>query len=297
MIHIALVPRGISVPEKLRKRVAGAIQAQLCRDLLPAWRGYGAIEATIDSYSDESLVPDGAVCVYLVADAKGNAGYHVEPVKNPAGPEQIQTACAFVQYRADDMHWSISASHEVCELVVDINGNAIAKGLDPTDQQSAANILIEVCDPCQDASFSYSISTFPEILLSNFCLPAYYGLGDGDLTIKDINDISNPFEIAYNGYLRYQQEDGTWMQYEKPAGYGQVVPIKNDAVLAALDIGGKTNWRGILDRSEHGYAGPHIDRDAARKVTKTLQNLIKMERAMARARHRVAKKYLSKISS
>ena len=67
--------------------------------------------------------------------------------------------------------WSLTASHEMCEMLVDPSGDKQATGNSPKPGQERVSFLVEVCDPSEAADFAYSVN---EILVSDFYTPHYF---------------------------------------------------------------------------------------------------------------------------
>ena len=79
--------------------------------------------------------------IVTVKDLGGDLGVHYDEAGQPH---------AYVEWSDS---WSISASHECLEMLVDPWGNRLctAHSRDVVDEQ--VQYLVEVCDPCQDARF------------------------------------------------------------------------------------------------------------------------------------------------
>ena len=67
--------------------------------------------------------------------------------------------------------WSLTASHEVIEMVVDPWGSRTVPGGSPMAGQGLVDILVEVCDPSGGAQWGYTVNGY---LVSDFCTPNYY---------------------------------------------------------------------------------------------------------------------------
>ena len=96
-------------------QVAAALNIQAVRDLAPSW----SVSAIVSPFSDLSHVPPGYdVIVILPEDSEftGPKGFHFL---------ETDVAIAVVQY-ADD--WSLFASHELMEMLVDRRGDRTASG-------------------------------------------------------------------------------------------------------------------------------------------------------------------------
>src|SRR5712672_4801135 len=94
-------------------RVAAALQKQASRDLAPIWN----ISATVDAFEKLEDVPLG-YWPMIVRDDIGVAG--------AAGIHEDKDGQPFALITAADIDtWSLTASHETCEMLVDPFGNRL----------------------------------------------------------------------------------------------------------------------------------------------------------------------------
>ena len=135
--------------------VAAALQKQATRDLAPLW----GISATVVAFPSLRNVPVGYWPVVIVDDVQGAAGYHQDNHGRPY---------ALVEYSAS---WSLTASHEVLEMLVDPFGHRTAAGRSPKPGQGQVEFLVEACDPCEAPSLAYTIDG---VLVSDFITPRFY---------------------------------------------------------------------------------------------------------------------------
>jgi len=256
-VHIAIVPQVAGISGQLA-RVAAAVQSQVTFELFPAWSSYEVPPATVAAYPSMADAPPDAWFVLLVADANGQAGFHVPPARPGAAAAGRPSLCPYsiVQYRNDGL-WTYTLSHEVLEMLVDPSGDRKRPGYAPYQADVAANYLIEVCDPCQDLQFAYKLPSFPDVWLCDFCYPAFYGLGDGTAYTRQ-SAVGAPFSIADGGSLSYFTEQGGWLQLT-PQG---IAPVDPSSILAT----GTGNMRGQIDRIVASYQGPqhHLSRTGVR---------------------------------
>src|SRR5436190_569153 len=106
--QIALVSQTQGVDASELAIVSAALQKQVSRDLAPLWN----VEATVDAFQDLKDVPSGYYRIIVRDDVnatEGVKGVHHDPEKQPF---------ALVQY-TDDETWSVHASHECLEMLVD----------------------------------------------------------------------------------------------------------------------------------------------------------------------------------
>ena len=113
-------------------------------------------------------LPANAWPVFLVKShcRRARASFHMDKHNQPY---------AKVIGTPDDPTWTIDASHEIIEMLVDPNGNrmqtsqAIAiQGDNVVDAAGTFDYLVEACDPCEANNFAYEIQG---IALSDFITP------------------------------------------------------------------------------------------------------------------------------
>jgi hypothetical protein len=99
----------------------------------------------------------------------GEGGFHVTKHNQPY---------AKVIWTEGSDDWTVDASHETVEMLVDPYGNRLqtsnAIGIDNgriTDAEGKYEYLVEACDPCEANNYAYQIDG---ILVSDFITPAFY---------------------------------------------------------------------------------------------------------------------------
>jgi hypothetical protein len=165
--------------------VAAALQKQAIRDFAPIW----GVAATVDVFPSLRAVPAGYWPVVIVDDVRGAAGYHQDSHGQPY---------ALVEYSAS---WSLTASHEVLEMLCDPWGQRVAAGRSPMREQGQVEFLVEACDPCEAAAYAYTING---VLVSDFITPYFY---DPRRTIgarySFTGAVKRPREILKDGYVSW----------------------------------------------------------------------------------------------
>ena len=182
LTHIAVVPYQIAIDPSTLTRVAAALQRQVSQDFGPVWQ----VEATVSPFVDWNSVPADYARVILVDHLdSGSLGVHADRNGQPY---------ALVAAHGD---WPLVASHECLEMLADPTGKRTLDGPSPKDG-SAAELLVEVCDPCQGKRWAYAIDGIP---VSDFCTPAFYD-GSGDRWSFRGN-ITGPRQILRDGYVSW----------------------------------------------------------------------------------------------
>ena len=204
--QIVIVDQTHHIDPTLLHNAALALNSQVTQDLPQFWSG---ITANVSSVSALSALPTGAWPVFLVHSLPpGEGGYHLDRHNQPY---------AKVIASPDDDSWTVDASHEIIEMLIDPYGNrmqsseAIAiSGNDVIDQPGVFHYLVEGCDPCEANEFAYDIAG---IALSDFITPHFYDASATPATRYSFKgSIKRPRQLLPGGYISYVQPDGTWNQ-------------------------------------------------------------------------------------
>ncbi|MDQ6744315.1 MAG: hypothetical protein M3Z97_15600, partial [Candidatus Dormibacteraeota bacterium] len=139
-------------PDRLHE-VARALQTQVVRDFQPVWD-----ESASVTVASTSQIPSGAWAIRIVDDSP-ELGVHNDEQGHPF---------AVVRATSD---WTITASHELLEMLVDPEGDRVVEGtdIDPDHRGRRVQYLMEVCDACQ--VYDYPVGTVP---VSDFVTPDYF---------------------------------------------------------------------------------------------------------------------------
>jgi hypothetical protein len=145
--QLALVSESKVVPHGDVLKVSAALQKQATRDLGPIWD----IAATVDAFEKLEDVPVGYWAMRVMDDIQvdGAAGIHEDENGQPFA---LITASSSLDT------WSLTASHEAFEMLVDPFGNRVIAGDSPKPDQGRASFLVEVCDPSEAADYAYSVN-------------------------------------------------------------------------------------------------------------------------------------------
>jgi hypothetical protein len=222
-VHVALVDSSGKVDAAQLAEVAGALNEQVQADVAPVWR----VAASVGAYPQ---APAGTWRVEI-KDATGNeeaAGYHAGEHGQPY---------AIVGY--EEGNWTVTASHELIEMLVDPFGNRLhgaAAYPDWPGTSARVRYLMEPGDPCEGDNFSYQVGGVP---LSDFVLPSFYRTPAGDTTGKysHTGAVSRPLEILEGGYISFidPQAGAAWQRFvingrdhfrELPAEGGRLLNLR-----------------------------------------------------------------------
>jgi len=184
--------------------VVVALQQQVTNDFRPVW----GVDAEL------KMIPQGVPATpgtwWLVilddSDQAGALGYHdLTPDGLPIGKI----------FAASDLKagtsWSVTASHELLEMLADPNINLSA--FVQNANTSGTLYAYEVCDACEDDRFGYQINN---VLVSDFVYPAWFESfrAQGSTQFDRGNQIQNPLQLLAGGYIGvFSVTDGSgWQQ-------------------------------------------------------------------------------------
>jgi hypothetical protein len=227
-------------------RVAAALQRQASRDFGPIWQ----VDATVDAFPRLEDVPIGYWPMIVRDDIgePGAAGVHLDKDGQP-----------FALITMSDS-WSLTASHEMLEMLADPFGNRVIPGRSPKRDQGRVEFLVEVADPCEAAEFAYTVN---DILVSDFLTPHFYDPVQSEATRYSFSGaIKKPRTILRDGYISWHDpvSDHWWQQ----TWFGQRKEYRDLGVFATGAAASLRVW--IDSQTEH----PGID-EGLRKSNATLK--------------------------
>ena len=113
VIQVGLVDKAGTLDPKLVQDAAAALNIQVMRDLASIWD----IQATVRYLPDPKTIPVGVWPVFLVARLPpGEGGVHLDKNNQPY---------SLVIGTPNNNDWTIDASHETVEMLVDPGGNRL----------------------------------------------------------------------------------------------------------------------------------------------------------------------------
>lgn len=203
-INLALVVESPRVQAGEATEVAAALQRQISRDFSPLWR----IEGTIDAFHALEDVPPGywPILVRTGAAMKGILGIHLDERGQP-----------FALVR-DIPQWPFIASHEVLEMLADPHGNRLIPGGSLKPGQGLVDYLVEVCDPCVEIEFGYSVNG---ILVSDFITPNFYDpIAVPGVRYSFSGNVERPRSLLPGGYVAFREPaTGDWWIADQSQDY------------------------------------------------------------------------------
>jgi hypothetical protein len=210
--HIALVPEAGGVNASDLARVCGALQKQLQRDILPTWGG----SATINAFPQLEDVPLGYWPVVITFCELGDQ----------AGVQFDRSGQPFAQIEMSP-DWSLHASRACLEMITNPFGSRIVAGSSPRPDQGWVEFLVDVCGPCAGADGTYVID---DVLVSDFCTPAYWGTTAPSRNYSFTGAIHAPQQVLLGGHLTWHDPitDKWWVRH-------QVADALLDTKLGSID--------------------------------------------------------------
>jgi hypothetical protein len=197
-ISVAVVSEVAGHDQSDVARVTAALQRQAIRDFRPAWH----IEATVDSFPKLEDVPVGYWPIMIRDDigTPGAAGVHLDKDGQP-----------FALVTMSDS-WSLTASHEMLEMLADPFGNRLVPGQSPKPGQGRVEFLLEVADPSEAEQFGYTVN---DILVSDFYTRHFFDPVKADgVRYSFTGAIKEPRTILKGGYISWHEpvSDHWWQQ-------------------------------------------------------------------------------------
>ena len=244
--QVALVSESKSVAMGDLLRVSAALQKQASRDLAPIWE----ISATVDAFATLEDVPDGYWPMIIMDNIgyPGAAGIHLDRDGQPF---------ALISSSSDLDTWALTASHEMCEMLVDPSGNRQVTGDSPKPGQGRVSFVVEVCDPSEAADFGY---TSNGVLVSDFYAPQYFDpVANSSVRYSFTGALKAPRQVLRGGYLSWADpaSDHLWQETWFEGG----TPTFRDLGSASAAQG---SLRAFIDRKTEPYRAMAIGRGRAR---------------------------------
>ena len=196
VIQLGLIDTTRALDPDLVAGTAAALNIQVMRDLPQFW----PIQATVRHLTDPTRVPAGVWPVRLVsALPAGAGGVHLDRNNQP---------CAFVLATPAIGDWTVAASHETIEMLIDPWGNRLQTarairiaGRSITDAKGEFGYLVEGCDPCEANRYGYTIQG---IAVSDFITPHYYdAMPTPGSRYSFAGHITRPRRILPGGYVAF----------------------------------------------------------------------------------------------
>jgi hypothetical protein len=196
--------------------VAAALQIQVDRDFFPVW----GKRAQVLALGSGDPVPSEAWPMTILDKPQYGLGVHLDVAHKPF---------AEIEATAD---WSVTASHELLEMLEDPLGHKFISGpdIDPSVPPHQVRYLVEVGDPCE--AFAYSING---VAVSDFLTRSYYDPHATGTAFDFLGRLAGPFDVPPGGYISWiDPVDGRWHQ-KTPEGLFTRSPREADSTRNPRD--------------------------------------------------------------
>jgi hypothetical protein len=196
VIQVGLVDKTGALDSALLEATAAALNVQVMRDLTQFWN----VQATVRYLPHPNKIPVGVWPVFLVARLPpGEGGVHLDKKNQPY---------SLVIGTPSSNDWTIDASHETLEMLVDPAGNRLQTsraikivGKSTEDTAGEFEYLVEACDPCEANQYAYSIQG---IAVSDFITPHFYDpVVTSGTRYSFGGHIQKPRQILPGGYISF----------------------------------------------------------------------------------------------
>jgi hypothetical protein len=202
---VGLVDTTGTIDTQTMVAAAAALNIQVTRDLPQYW----TVNATVAYLPDPHNIPQGVWPVQLVKELPpGEGGFHMTRHNQPY---------AKVIATPGTNEWTVDASHETVEMLVDPNGNRLQTstsieiaGRDIRDGDARFEYLVEACDPCEADPYTYQIDG---VRVSDFITPHFYDLEETPgARYSFTGAITRPRQILPGGYISWTDPQTNEMQ-------------------------------------------------------------------------------------
>ena len=202
---VGLVDTTGTIDTQTMAAAAAALNIQVTRDLPQYW----TVNATVAYLPDPHDIPQGVWPVQLVKELPpGEGGFHMTRHNQPY---------AKVIATPGSNEWTVDASHETVEMLVDPNGNRLQTstsieiaGRDIRDGDARFEYLVEACDPCEADPYTYQIDG---VRVSDFITPHFYDLEvTPGARYSFTGAITRPRQILPGGYITWTDPQTNEMQ-------------------------------------------------------------------------------------
>lgn len=253
-IKIGLMDMTGTVDATTMAAAAAAINVQVTRDLRQFWN----VPATVAVLPRTTHVPAGFWPVQIVASLPpGEGGFHFTKHNQPY---------AKVIATPGKNDWTVDASHEILEMLIDPSGNRLQAA--PAMQIVGNAIvpavgrfeyLVEACDPCEADPYTYRIDG---IRVSDFITPHFYDAHPlPGARYSFTGAIQKPMQILPGGYISWTDPADQHMR--------QILWVDPDRPPQLRDLGPASG--ASLRVFVEGHTGPYVremrrEPDAATKA-------------------------------
>ena len=224
MSKVGLVDTTGKVDPHVMAAAAASLNIQVTRDLPQYW----PISATVSYLTDPHHIPQGVWPVQIVDHLPpGEGGFHQTRHGQPY---------AKIVLTPGSNEWTVDASHEIIEMLVDPSGNRLQTsvaiiiiGGNIQDTTGSYEYLVEACDPCEADPFTYLIDG---VSVSDFITPHFYdGAATAGTRYSFTGAIQHPRQILKGGYISFVNPQANevqqilWVDPNEPPQLNNLGPV------------------------------------------------------------------------
>lgn len=269
--HLALVSETTSVGISELTRVSAALQKQVTRDVSQHWD----IQGTVDAFGSLHDVPPGYWPIVVRDDIGQDAsGIHCDDTGQP------------MALITSDLDWSITASHEVLEMLVDPFGNRLIAGQSVSSDQGRVEYLVEVSDPVSGKWYQVNGVKVSDFYTRRFFDP----VRTEGVQYSFMGSLTGPRQIVFGGYMTWLEPVGaewwqqSWFTGDQPA-IRKLGPIQKTTC----------GMRPALDRLTRQHR-KKVSGTVTRRETSEAQNAARAVAASSRAKAQRWRAYIDEIA-
>jgi hypothetical protein len=205
LIQVGLVDKTKEINPDLLQSVAAALTIQVTRDLPQFWN----VQASVSYLQNAAKIPAGVWPIFLVKSLPpGEGGFHMDKHNQPYAKVIASSA---------NEEWTIDASHELVEMLVDPYGNRLQNstsieivGGKIQDGTTESAYLVEACDPCEADNYGYAIQG---VTVSDFITPHFYDpIVTTGTRYSFTGAITHPREVLPGGYITFVNQETDTVQ-------------------------------------------------------------------------------------
>ncbi|HZZ62820.1 MAG TPA: hypothetical protein VFE63_16930 [Roseiarcus sp.] len=242
-IRVGLADMTRSVDNQTMAAAAAALNIQVTRDLPKFWN----IDASVEYLTDAHSIPQGVWPVLIVKELPPDeGGFHMTRHNQPY---------AKIVATPGSDEWTVDASHETIEMLVDPSGNRLQtataikiSGGKIVDSVGKFEYLVEACDPCEADASTYAING---IRVSDFITPDFYDPSPSTAVQYSFNGtVTKPRQILPGGYISFIDPVSNELQ--------QIVWFGPTPVLRTLGPASGPSLRAFVDGKTRELSHKHM---------------------------------------
>lgn len=192
LTQIAVINASTVLTDSQVQSVVPALQSQVSQHFAPAW----GVDANLTFIPQGSTPPPGSWWLTVLddSDQAGALGYH--DLTNEGLPLGKVFAGSDLKYGSE---WTVTASHELLEMLGDPNINLTVFIQKPNDN-SGRLYAYEVCDAVEADNLGYKVGN---VLVSDFVYPSWFEdfRAPNSTQFDYRQQVTQPLQLLADGYI------------------------------------------------------------------------------------------------